>query len=141
MKKTTWIAAAFVFAALPAAAADVGVSINIGEPGFYGRIDLGTFPRPEVVYPEPVIIERRHVVEEPVYLRVPPGHQRDWRRYCGRYNACGRPVYFVRDDWYSNVYAPAYREHHGHGHDDHHEDHDHDHGNGHGKGHGKGHDH
>jgi hypothetical protein len=25
----------------PVIAGDVGVSINIGEPGFYGRIDIG----------------------------------------------------------------------------------------------------
>jgi hypothetical protein len=34
-----------------------------------------------------------------VYLRVPPGHRRNWSRFCGRYDACGRPVLFVRDDW------------------------------------------
>ena len=32
-------------------------------------------------------------------------------RFCGRYNACGRPVLFVRDDWYTRSYVPAYREH------------------------------
>ena len=55
---------------------------------------------------------RYGVSGEPLYLRVPPGHSRDWKRYCGRYDACGRPVYFVRNDWYNNVYSPRYREDH-----------------------------
>jgi hypothetical protein len=143
MKKIILAVVLSLGAALPALAADVGVSINIGQPGFYGRIDLGSFPQPEVVYSEPVIIERTRVIHEPLYLRVPPGHQKNWKRYCGRYGACGRPVYFVRDDWYNNVYAPQYRERHrdhdDHGHDDHDHGHD-DHDRGHGKGHGHGHD-
>lgn len=143
MKKIILAVVLSLGAALPALAADVGVSISIGQPGFYGRIDLGSFPQPEVVYSEPVIIERTRVIHEPLYLRVPPGHQKNWKRYCGRYEACGRPVYFVRDDWYNNVYAPQYRERHrghdDHGHDDHDRGHD-DHDRGHGKGHGHGHD-
>jgi hypothetical protein len=35
-----------------------------------------------------------------VYLWVPPGHRKNWRKHCGQYQACGVPVYFVRDDWY-----------------------------------------
>ncbi len=98
-----------------ALAADVGVSISIGDPNFYGRLDIGGFPRPMVMYPQPVVIQPApvRVVREPLYLRVPPGHARKWSRYCGRYNACGYPVYFVQDGWYRDVYAPRYREHHG----------------------------
>lgn len=93
-------------------AADVGVSIRVGQPGFYGRLDIGDyFPSPALVYEEPVLISRRVVLDEPpLYLRVPPGHVRHWGSYCGRYGACGRRVYFVRDDWYQRVYVPAYRE-------------------------------
>lgn len=88
---------------------DVGVSVQIGQPGFYGRIDLGDAPRPRLIYAEPVLVQRApRVVYEPVYLRVPPGHEKNWRKHCGRYDACGRPVYFVRDDWYHDVYAPRY---------------------------------
>jgi hypothetical protein len=82
-----------------AQAADVGVSINISQPGVYGRVDIGRFPQPVLVAPRPVIITHR-VVQEPVYLWVPPGHRQNWRRYCGRYEACGAPVYFVQDRWY-----------------------------------------
>ena len=38
------------------AATDVGVSVSVNQPGFYGRIDLGNQPPPMVIYAEPVII-------------------------------------------------------------------------------------
>jgi len=91
-----------------AANVDVGVSIEVSQPGVFGRIDIGRYPPPQVVVQRPVIVAPPRVVvaePEPVYLWVPPGHRRDWRHYCGRYNACGVPVYFVRDEWYQgNVY-------------------------------------
>jgi hypothetical protein len=88
-------------AATPTQAADVGVSIGISQPGVYGRIDIGRFPQPQVVVQQPVIIGRPVVRgPEPVYLWVPPGHQKHWRRHCGAYNACGVPVYFVQERWY-----------------------------------------
>ena len=92
-----------------------------------------------------MIIERRQVVEEPYYVRVPPGHRKNWKRYCGQYGACGRPVYFVDNRWYNDVYVPQYRERErGHGgHDDHDnhgrgDDNDQGRGRGHGKGRGHG---
>lgn len=115
MKRIAYaIAAAATIFGAPTWAADVGVSISIGQPGFYGQIDIGNFPRPQLIYPEPLIIQPVPVgvVVQPVYLRVPPGHARDWRRYCGRYSACGRPVYFVQDRWYNEVYVPRYQEQH-----------------------------
>ena len=36
----TALASTFVMAA-PAQAADVGVSISVNQPGFYGRVDIG----------------------------------------------------------------------------------------------------
>ena len=89
-------------AAAPAAfAADVGVSVQFGQPGVYGRVDIGRYPRPEVVQQRPVIVRRGAVrAPQPVYLWVPPAQQQHWSRYCGRYDACGAPVYFVRDGWY-----------------------------------------
>jgi len=88
-------------ATAPAQAADVGVSIGISQPGVYGRIDIGRFPQPQVVVQQPVIIGRPVVrAPEPVYLWVPPGHQKHWRKHCGVYNACGVPVYFVQERWY-----------------------------------------
>lgn len=85
---------------------DVGVSVEISQPGVYGRVDIGRFPQPQVVVQQPVVIvpqPRTVVVQpEPVYLWVPPGHRRHWRSHCGRYGACGVPVYFVRDHWYQD---------------------------------------
>jgi len=134
----------FLFAALlgtcaiPAFAGDVGVSISLGQPGFYGQIDIGNVPRPAVVYAQPVVVARtpQYVAAEPIYLHVPPGHEKHWNKHCGEYHACGRPVYFVRD-WYNNEYVPRYREHGGL------EDDGHGHGNGHreDRDHGNGHDH
>ena len=134
------------------ALADVGVSIHVGEPNFYGRIDIGDFPQPEVVYRRPVLVERVALVPEPLYLRVPPGHAKHWSKHCREYDACGRRVYFVQDRWYNDTYVPRYRERFERREDrrderfEHREDrrderfedrhdHDHDHGN-----HGRGHD-
>jgi hypothetical protein len=109
MKRMFFAIALAVFTA-PALATDVGVSIHIGDPNFYGRIDIGDFPRPRVIYREPVLIERVRVERGPLYLRVPPGHAKNWRKHCRKYDACGERVYFVQDSWYSNEYAPRYRE-------------------------------
>lgn len=109
---TLALVAASLTAAAPALAADVGVSIGINQPGIYGRIDIGRVPTPPVlVYEQPVVIVPGPVAVQrrPIYLHVPPGHARDWRRYCGRYQACGQPVYFVQDRWYRDTYAPRFR--------------------------------
>jgi hypothetical protein len=137
------ILAAALAATLPAMAADVAVSVSVGDPNFYGRIDIGNFPQPQLVNVQPVIIRQpapQVVVGQPLYLRVPPGHMKKWSKHCARYNACGQQVYFVQDNWYNTVYVPYHREHHGKDHDgDHGKDHggDKDHGKGHGKGHDK----
>lgn len=161
------LAIAMLFTIPMAQAADVGVSVSIGQPGFYGQLDIGDYyPRPRVIYTQPRVV---HVVPYevrpvPLYLRVPPGHAKHWSKFCDRYNACDRPVYFVQDSWYNEVYVPRYRTYYEHGddgkrydrdywekqgyhrdHDDHdrgrgrgdHDD-DHDHGPGNGKGHGHG---
>jgi len=108
------IAAALAAAtfATPALAADVGVSLSIGQPGFYGQLDIGDFPQPRVIYPQPIIIERVRVERPPLYLRVPPGHAKHWRKHCREYNACGERVFFVHDDWYEREYVPRYQEKH-----------------------------
>ena len=97
----------------PAQAGDVGISVSLGQPGFYGRIDIGNIGQPQLIYAEPRIIGRMPDRPSPIYLRVPPGHERNWGAHCGRYGACGQPVYFVRDDWYRNSYVPQYRWHDG----------------------------
>lgn len=98
------------------AATDVGVSVQVNQPGVYGRIDIGNTSRPAVVNTAPVIImapqpqpqQRQVQAPEPVYMWVPPGHQRNWKRHCREYNACNKPVYFVQDQWYNdNVRGPG----------------------------------
>ena len=93
---------------------NAGVSISVGEPGYYGHIDIGNYPAPRLIYREPVIVRPVTTWYPPVYLRVPPGHAKKWYKHCSEYNACGRPVYFVDDGWYQDVYVPRYREHHPH---------------------------
>ncbi|HET9157396.1 MAG TPA: hypothetical protein VFN91_12055 [Myxococcaceae bacterium] len=135
---------AALLVASSAGATDVGVSVSVGDSGFYGRIDVGTMPKPPpVVYSQPVVVQTAPVVVErpPIYLRVPPGHAKHWKKHCREYNACGERVYFVQEGWYNEHYAASREgrrvepvEYHEHGHDKDHGDHDHDRGHGHGHG-------
>jgi hypothetical protein len=149
---------------MAASATDVGISVRISQPGVYGRVDIGRFPQPQVWLPQPVWVTQPVVVVQqppPVYLWVPLGHRKHWSKHCGRYGACGHPVYFVRDDWYGQHVRPIRYQGHGthgdrwrgeqhglraegvrdawHGDGEFH-DHGPGHGNGPGKGHDKGHD-
>ena len=98
--------------AIPAFAADIGVSVSIGEPGFYGRLDIGGFTQPQVIYHQPRVIEWVPMDSPPIYLRVPPGHAKHWSKHCREYNACGERVFFVQDNWYNREYVPHYQEQH-----------------------------
>lgn len=102
------------FIPVASAQTSVGISIGVVQPGVYGRIDIGSFPAPAVIYPQPVIAVAPPVavVQNPVYLYVPPGHQKHWAKHCGRYNACGQPVYFVQESWVRDHHDQS----HGHGH-------------------------
>lgn len=94
----------------------VGVSIGVHQPGVYGRIDIGDFSPPPIIYPQPVVISPSPVAmyQRPIYLYVPPGHANNWSKHCARYNACGQPVYFVQEEWVRERYEenrrPARRE-------------------------------
>lgn len=107
-------------ATFPAIAANIGLSVQVGEPGFFGRIDIGGAPPPQVIYPQPVVIHAQPVEleREPIYLHVPPEHAKHWDKYCRQYNACGERVYFVQDSWYRDEYVPHYREHYARGHEE-----------------------
>jgi hypothetical protein len=135
----------FAFAALALAACasswsavDVGVGVTIRQPGVYGRIEIGTnAPPPPVIYRQPVVIAQPAVIvaEPPMYLYVPPGHAKKWRKHCHRYDACGRQVYFVREEWVQARYNQAHQRK---GPPAHAQERGEDHGRGHGHGHGKG---
>ncbi len=130
------IVAALAGGATCAGAQNVSVNAVItGEvvPGVYGQVVFGNRPPPPVVYQQPTVIEPPVVVAgappvQPIYLHVPPGHAKNWRKHCHEYHACNRPVYFVRSAEYEPGFdRERWEREHGHGHhDDEHGDHDHD---------------
>lgn len=129
------------------AATNVGVSVSVNQPGFYGRFDIGD-QAPVLVYPQPIIVQQSPygAQQRPIYMYVPPGHAQHWGRYCGRYSACGQPVFFLRE-------RPGRGHDHGRYERHHRDDHRHDHrserrderhderrGDDRGRGNGRGHD-
>jgi hypothetical protein len=92
-------------------AGDLNIRIILAghiAPGIYGQVDLGDEAPPPLVYAEPVLVVPVARPLPPVYLYVPTGHVRYWRRYCHQYNACSRPVYFVRPPEYEPGYVGGY---------------------------------
>lgn len=114
------IFASLLLSSLVAHAGQPIINLNVGgqlAPGVYGEVQFGNAPPPPVVYAQPRVVVRdpRYQEMEPLYLAVPPGHARNWRKHCRDYDACGRRVYFVR----SEEYEPGYREDRGHDRDRH----------------------
>lgn len=97
--------------AAPALAPDVGDPTALGQADFYGRLELGDdSPRPQVYFTEPRLVEPVAEFEASIYLRVRLGERNEWPLHCHVYQACGRYVYFVNDDWYTGVYVPYYHD-------------------------------
>src|SRR5258706_13541649 len=135
---------------------DLGINVMLSgqvAPGVYGQVQIGNASPPPVVYAQPMLIEPMAAPPPPIYLHVPPGHARNWRRHCREYNACNRPVYFVRSQEYEPEYQRHYADHERERDEerrrweDHERDQQRDHGRGnwrdgdeHGHGHGHGHD-
>jgi hypothetical protein len=92
-----------------------------------------------LIVAQPVVVRQPRVIVaepvQPVYLWVPPGHQKNWSKHCSHYNACGTPVYFVKEDWYRAHVSQPRPVYYGDRHD--HVDYDHGHGHGRGRGHDK----
>ncbi|HEY8974434.1 MAG TPA: hypothetical protein VIN75_09465 [Burkholderiaceae bacterium] len=114
MKRTLVAAAGFALFAASGLANAASWSVFV-EPGVYGRVAIGGYAEPPMVYaPQPVIAVDNgygQVVEEvvdpayatdqpPVYLWVPEYQRLHWAQYCREYGAIGVPVYFVDDGWY-----------------------------------------
>jgi hypothetical protein len=104
--------AVLVLSSLPAHAGTAIINLSVGgeiSPGVYGQVQFGNAPPPPVFYPQPMIIVRQPAMMavEPIYLHVPPGHAKNWAKHCRAYNACNRPVYFIR----SAEYEPGYQKH------------------------------
>ena len=106
-------AAALLVLGISSAHAQYANIIIHGEikPGVYGRVEFGNAPPPVVLYPQPVVIVEERRPLPPIYLHVPPGHAKHWGKHCHKYNACNRPVYFVR----SHEYDPDPHHHKGKG--------------------------
>ncbi|MDE3010712.1 MAG: hypothetical protein KGI67_07485 [Pseudomonadota bacterium] len=102
-------------AALSASAADVGLSLNIFQPGFFGQLGIGAMP-PPVVYAQPVYAQPVYaapVVVQPSYYA--PGYY------------APAPGYYVANGGYGYGYGYGHGHHghggeHGHGHGHHHDD-------------------
>lgn len=95
-------------------ATDVGVSITIGQPGAYGRVTIGNVPPPPraLIYEAPrvIVAPPTAVRVTPIYMHVPQHHAENWLLYCDDYDACGVPVYFIRNDYYQSYsYQPPRR--------------------------------
>lgn len=124
-----------------AAQAQTSVSATVAgvlAPGVYGRVDVSNGVIPPLLYAQPVIIAQAPVAVQPVYMHVPPGHAKKWRKHCHKYNACGTPVYFVQANYagpHSYPVQPVYYDEHKGKNNKHKKDkhHDHDEGHGHGK--------
>ena len=102
-------------------------------PGVYGQVQIGNENPPLLVYAQPMLIVAQAAPPPPIYLHVPPGHAKHWRRHCREYNACNRPVFFVRSEEYEPGYEHRNDGEHGRSdrdehRDDHRDEHDHDHG-------------
>ena len=65
------------------------------------------------------MVERMTMDRPPIYMRVPPGHAKNWKRHCREYNACGERVLFVQDNWYNREYVPRYQKRQAERRDDH----------------------
>lgn len=100
----------FALLALPIVSqAQFNFNVTIGDPGYYGQIyfDDG---QPQVMNTVPVVAYPGPPnYAPPIYLRVPLYVYQNWQQYCGNYNACYTPVYFVQDYWYQRFYIPWYR--------------------------------
>lgn len=109
--KRWWLVPAALVALVASSGANAQAYINITAggafaPGVYGQIAIGNNRPPPVINAAPLIVGQPVYAAPPMYLHVGPEEYREWGRYCGRYNACGRPVYFVRVDeqnrWWEN---------------------------------------
>lgn len=88
---------------LPLAAAAQEVAPGPGL-DYVGVLDMRGHPPPQLLYAEPRIARSGTEGNTPLYLHVPRAETRHWSRYCGHYDACGHPAYFVSEEWYYGIY-------------------------------------
>jgi hypothetical protein len=97
-------------ASLASAAEKDAIAVITGPvtPGVYGRVEVANKPLPTLVYEQAMFVERPDTAGrvEPLYLHVPPEHAKNWKKYCSHYQACDRPVFFVKSAEYDPGYEP-----------------------------------
>lgn len=105
----------------------VDVNVGFGMPGYYGVVPIQGM-QPQLWNASPIIQVGALVAGMPaIYLTVPDHERVHWGKYCGRYDACSRPVYFVKHGWYDKHYVKHHDKHwkkHGKGHGKHKHHHD-----------------
>ena len=106
--KRLLFAAALAATTVPALANDVGVSISIGQPSIYGRIDLGGYPQPQIIDPQPRVMFRAAMSRPPTYMHVPPA----LRKTGARTAVLTTPVEngsIFQNNWYERNYVSRYQ--------------------------------
>jgi len=86
-----------------------GAAPSMGQPGFYGRIEIGDYQQPPLLFSNAVMGNPGVFSGQPLYMHVPPEHAYHWSSHCQRYGACDWMVYFVDNGWYNTVYVPGFR--------------------------------
>lgn len=81
---------------------------SMGQPGYYGYIEIGANPQPPLLISNAVMGNPGVYTGSPIYMHVPPEHARAWSRYCHLYGACDWVVFFVDNAWYESVYVPGF---------------------------------
>ena len=74
------ILAALALVTAPALATTV--TVHIGDPGYYGPVTVAGYPRPQLIYAEPVIVQRSSSPGTRVYPRA-CGPATKLNSYCG----------------------------------------------------------
>ncbi len=121
-----WLAAVlWLTSAATAHAADVSIHIQV-TPRWVEQVAIER-PRQTVIYHEPARVYYPHVSHQPttevryfhaptqlqpILIHAPKKHRRHWKKYCHRYQACGRQVQFVERIESRNTHQQT-REHYG----------------------------
>jgi hypothetical protein len=96
-----WVCLFFICAPLIPVQAQVYFNSTVGAdftPGVYGQINIDSAPPPPVLYPQPLIAGTPIYGAQPVYVYAPLEEIQNWVYFCGKYAACGVPVYFIQYD-------------------------------------------
>jgi hypothetical protein len=100
--------------ALLSAAGQFALAAQAAEFSYFGPVDTSIAPEPGVIYERVVKAAKQKPGDIPqnirsakvLYLHVPAGEERHWSAHCAKYQACEKPVLFVSEAWYQNVYLP-----------------------------------